>query len=307
MRTLAANGAVPCDTSAGKDIPSDLVGANCIPPGFMVEKGWDIVCNYYQNVESDQWIPYSIQNVDPLVSRESKHEYKYGTKDFKIYPTVSGKTVSPWHDVPVFSNENTKTYNLVVEIPMYSTAKMEMMKDELGNPIMQDVKDNAPRYYSYGTPFFNYGFIPKTWEDPGVIDSTTGAGGDGDPIDVIEVGSGPLSMASIVPVKVLGSFALIDEGEIDHKIIAIRVDDSKLSHVNSMAELETAKPGITGQIVDWLKNYKTSDGKPVNKLKQEHPLSQSEAYQLIEEVSSYYNKLVTGVTPNTKGYELPRI
>ena len=302
MRTLAANGAVPCSN----DIPSDLVASNCIPPGFMVQKGWDIVCNYYQNVESDEWIPYSIQNVEPVVARESKHEYKYGSKDFKIYPVVSGKTVSPWHDVEVFNNVNSKTYNLVVEIPMYSTAKMEMMKAELGNPIMQDVKDNAPRYYSYGTPFFNYGFIPRTWEDPNVIDSVTGAGGDGDPIDVIEVGTGPLSMASIVPIKVLGSFALIDEGEIDHKIIAVRVGDSKLGHVNSMAELETAKPGITAEIVDWLKNYKTSDGKPQNKLKQEHPLSQTEAYQLIEEVSTYYNKLVSGDTPNTKGYDLPR-
>ena len=306
MRTLAANGAVPCDTSYGKEIPSDLVGQNCIPPGFMVEKGWDIVCDYYQNVDSDKWIPYSIQNVEPLVARDSKHEYKYGTKDFKIYPTVGGKVVSPWHDLPLFSNENSKVYNLVVEIPMYSTAKMEMMKDELGNPIMQDVKDDAPRYYSYGTPFFNYGFIPRTWEDPNVIDATTSAGGDGDPIDVIEVGTGPLSMASIVPVKVLGSYALIDEGEIDHKIIAVRVDDSKLGHVNTMDELETAKPGIQAQLVDWLKNYKTSDGKPQNRLKQEHPLSQYEAYELIEEVSGYYNKLVAGETPNTKGYALPR-
>lgn len=57
---------------------------------------------------------------------------------------------------------------------------------------MQDTKDNAPRYYTYGTPFFNYGLFPQTWEDPTHKDEDTGALGDGDPIDAIEIGSGPL-------------------------------------------------------------------------------------------------------------------
>ena len=44
MRALAAQGAEPCPN----EIPSDLLAANCIPPGFMVQTGWDIVCDYYQ-------------------------------------------------------------------------------------------------------------------------------------------------------------------------------------------------------------------------------------------------------------------
>lgn len=43
MRKLAAQGAKPCPD----DIPSDLLEANCIPPNFMVQTGWDIVCDYY--------------------------------------------------------------------------------------------------------------------------------------------------------------------------------------------------------------------------------------------------------------------
>ena len=43
MRKLAAQGAKPCDISNGKTIPSDLLAANCIPPGFMVQSGWEIV------------------------------------------------------------------------------------------------------------------------------------------------------------------------------------------------------------------------------------------------------------------------
>lgn len=35
---------------------------------------------------------------------------------------------------------------------------------------------------------WNYGAIPQTWEDPDHIDPNTNCRGDGDPIDVIEIG-----------------------------------------------------------------------------------------------------------------------
>jgi 3'-phosphoadenosine 5'-phosphosulfate synthase len=251
-------------------------------------------CDYYQHVESEAWVPYSVQNVEPLTARLVTHEGKYATKNFKLFPTVDGKIVSPWHNVPLMADKSKGLYNMVVEIPMYSTAKMEVSKDEVDNPIMQDIKDNRPRYYSYGIPFFNYGLLPQTWEDPTVADPSVGAKGDGDPIDAIEIGSGPLGMGSVVRVKVLGSMELIDEGETDHKIIVLREDDAHFDDVHSMNDLERVKPGVTAMLLDWLKNYKTSDGKPVNRLKQDEPTSVSEAVKIIEEVSGYYNNLISG-------------
>ena len=250
-------------------------------------------CDYYQNVDSEAWIPYSIQNVDPFTAKLTAHEGKYATKNFKLFPTVNELTVSPWHDVPL-KDVSSGLYNMVVEIPMYSTAKMEVSKEEIGNPIMQDIKDKRPRYYSYGIPFFNYGLLPQTWEDPTISDSVTGANGDGDPIDVIEVGSGPLGMGSIVRIKVLGSMELIDEGETDHKIIALREGDIHFDSVHNMGDLEKVKPGITVSLLDWLKNYKTSDGKAVNRLKQDEPTSSFEAIQIINEVNGYYKNLISG-------------
>ncbi|CAN0416346.1 unnamed protein product [Hapterophycus canaliculatus] len=80
---------------------------------------------------------------------------------------------------------------------------MEVMKDVPFNPIMQDESKGKPRYYTYGVPFFNYGLLPQTWEDPYLKDSQ-GHGGDNDPLDVMEVGDGPLVMGTMVAVKVLG-------------------------------------------------------------------------------------------------------
>jgi 3'-phosphoadenosine 5'-phosphosulfate synthase len=305
MRKLAAQGATMCDVSHGKEIPSDLLEANCIPPGFMVQSGWDIVCDYYQNVESDRWVPYSIQNVEPLLARGARSSGRYGTMDFKLEPYYKGHSVSAWHGVDLFADQAQGLYNFVVEIPMYSTAKMEMMKEVAGNPIMQDTKDGKPRYYSYGTPFFNYGLLPQTWEDNTYQDPETGALGDGDPIDAIEVGTGALPMGSIVPVKVLGSMELIDEGETDHKIIVLRSDDPHFKSINTVKDLDKYYPHTVSRLVDWLKNYKTSDGKPQNSLTSDEPTSPAAAVRIIDEVSAFYQKLVSGETPSPEGYQLP--
>lgn len=308
MRALARNGATPCDVSHGKQIPSDLEAANCVPPGFMVQSGWEIVCDYYQNVDSPDWVPYSVQNIEPKVSKSARLEGKYGTIDFKLYVTHKGAIVSPWHDVPLYAiGGKPNEVNFVVEIPMYSTAKMEVSKTELHNPIMQDVKNGQPRYYTYGTPFFNYGLLPQTWEDSTRIDLQTGAAGDNDPIDAIEIGDGPLAMGSVVIVKVLGSLELIDEGETDHKIIVLRSTDPHYHLINSMKDLEKYQPGVTKRLIEWLKNYKTSDGKPQNKLANETPNTAEEALEIIKEVSDFYQTLIAGkvTSPSIDGFELP--
>ena len=308
MRTLARQGAIPCDVSNGKQIPSDLEAENCVPPGFMVQSGWDIVCDYYQNVDSPDWVPYSVQYIEPKVSKSTKHEGKYGTTDYKLYVTQNGAIVSPWHDIPLYAEGGSKyEVNFIVEIPMFSTAKMEVSKTEPNNPIMQDVKNGKPRYYSYGTPFFNYGLLPQTWEDSTYIDSVTGAKGDNDPIDAIELGDGPLPMGSVITCKVIGSLELIDEGETDHKIIVLRSSDPHYHSINSLHDLEKYNKGVTSKLVDWLKNYKTSDGKPQNKLAKEIPNSQDEAIEIIEEVSQFYKNLLSDLVQDDsiKDFSLP--
>ncbi|CAM9151383.1 unnamed protein product, partial [Ectocarpus fasciculatus] len=307
MRALARAGAHPCDVSNGKDIPSDLLAANCIPPGFMVQSGWDVVCDYYQNLDSPDYVPYSVQFVDPTMHKHTKHSGKYSTTDFELHVTdSSGKIVSPWHDVPLRpSSSKNDIFNFVVEIPMYSTAKMEVMKGEPHNPIMQDTKDGKPRYYTYGVPFFNYGLIPQTWENCEHADPDTGAKGDNDPIDVMEIGEGPIPMGSVVSVRVLGSLELIDEGETDHKIIALRSTDPHFDDIHNMKELERYKPGVTAMLIDWLKNYKTSDGKPANSLKHEVPTTQAEAISVIEEVHEFYKNIRQSPASVTDQFYLP--
>jgi len=68
---------------------------------------------------------------------------------------------------------------------------MELATDEEFNPIKQDLKkswfsgEKELRYYAK-FPYFNYGFIPWTWEDSS-IKNFKGYYGDNDPIDIVEL------------------------------------------------------------------------------------------------------------------------
>jgi len=287
MRLLARNGAVPCSPT---DIPTDLVEANCIPSGFMVPKGWDGVVDYYKHAdEAERWTPWSRPHVEPPVAPRTSNEGNFGSVTFRL---KSLDHDSMWHDVPMKpSGQDETIINLVTEIPKMVTAKMELQKERASNVISQDVnKDGSPRYYTYGTPFFNYGLVPETWEDPSVK-STAGYGGDNDPLDVMEFGSDPLLMGSITPCRVLGSLELIDEGETDHKILCIALSDKDAPSIHSMDDLERIKPGTLARLLDWLKRYKTSDGKGENNLASDTPKTVQESLAVIEETHARWRAL----------------
>lgn len=62
--------------------------------------------------------------------------------------------------------------------------------------------------------------------------------GDNDPVDVVEIGSQQLETGGVYKVKVLGAYAMIDEGELDWKIIAIRTDDPMADYLNDIDDVE---------------------------------------------------------------------
>lgn len=139
---------------------------------------------------------------------------------------------------------------------------------EVLNPIKQDVKKGKLRYVANCFPhkgyIWNYGAIPQTWENPEHLDAATGCKGDNDPIDVLEIGSRVANRGEVVQVKVLGTLALIDEGETDWKVIAIDVNDPAASQLNDIGDVDKVFPGLMKATVEWFKIYKMPDGKPEN-------------------------------------------
>lgn len=76
-----------------------------------------------------------------------------GTESFRLNFKGEAGTISPWHDIPL---KGDKGYNMVVEIPKMTKAKMEIATKEESNPIAQDVKKGKLRDY-HGPIFWNYG------------------------------------------------------------------------------------------------------------------------------------------------------
>ncbi|GAA6214818.1 inorganic pyrophosphatase 2, mitochondrial [Lates japonicus] len=247
--------------------------------------------------------------------------------DYRIYfKTSEGKYISPFHDIPLIAEteqdndvpakkpRNSETevlYNMVVEVPRWSNAKMEIATKEPLNPIKQDVKKGKLRYVANIFPhkgyIWNYGALPQTWEDPNHTDTDTKCCGDNDPIDVCDIGGQVCSPGQVIQVKVLGILAMIDEGEMDWKVIAINAKDPDAKNLNSIEDVRKSRPGHLEATVDWFRKYKVPDGKPENQFGFNGQFKDKDfAVEIIKSTHEHWRALVQKKT-NNEGIECKNI
>ncbi|XP_061491270.1 inorganic pyrophosphatase isoform X2 [Rhineura floridana] len=212
-----------------------------------------------------------------------------------------GQYISPFHDIPIHPDGCQDRFNMVVEIPRWTSAKMEIATKDPLNPIKQDVKKGKLRYVANCFPhkgyIWNYGAIPQTWEDPHHKDENTGCCGDNDPIDVCEIGNKACSRGEIIQVKVLGTLAMIDEGETDWKVIVINIEDPEAANFNNIDDVRKHKPGYLEATEDWFRRYKVPDGKPENQFAFNGEFKdKGYATAIIEETHGFWKALVTKKT-----------
>jgi len=220
-----------------------------------------------------------------------------GTDSYRLFFKDGDKTISPWHDIPLKDGD---LYNAVIEIPKYTKAKMEIAVKEASNPIAQDIKKGKLRDY-HGPIFWNYGAFPQTWEDPNIEHPVVKCMGDNDPVDVVEIGSKAVASGSVVKVKVLGCLAMIDDGELDWKVIAIANDDEMASKLNDIGDVDTHMPGVVSGIREWFRWYKTPDDKPLNGFGyDEKALDKKATIEVLEETNGHYKDLMSGKTDKGK-------
>ena len=139
---------------------------------------------------------------------------------------------------------------------------------------------------------FNYGAFPQTWEDPAHVTPDTGCAGDNDPIDACEIGTKIFRSGSVVKVKVLGCLAMIDDGETDWKVICIACDDPLAQKLNDIEDVESHIPGLIAVMREWLRNYKTADGKPQNTFgMDEKAMNREYTMEVVQETNEFWKKL----------------
>ncbi|GLG99078.1 Inorganic pyrophosphatase, partial [Gryllus bimaculatus] len=182
---------------------------------------------------------YEITNIGTSCARKDAdltgRKGKPNSFNYRMYLRSEQGPVSPFHDVPLVVDLEGSEVNMVVELPRWSNAKMEVNTREPLNPIMQDSTRGRMRYLANVFPYhgvpWNYGALPQTWENPH---------------------------------QVLGALALIDQGESDWKIITIDTSDPLAPLLQDIADVDRLRPGLLSVTVDWFRMYKIPDGKPEN-------------------------------------------
>lgn len=142
---------------------------------------------------------------------------------------------------------DTGAINAVIEIPAGTNQKIEFnTENERFEADQLKGKDRVIDFLPYPA---NYGFIPSTLMD-------TDRGGDGDALDVLVIAAAQPTgtLMTIRPIAVLN---LIDDGEIDTKIIAVPVDTSlQIIEVANFEDFLIKYNAGMRIIETWFLNYK---------------------------------------------------
>lgn len=146
----------------------------------------------------------------------------------------------PWHGAH-FGSKAPEFVNAIIEIPQGSRSKYEVDK-ETGL-----LKLDRVIYSSFHYPV-NYGFIPQT------------LGQDNDPLDILVICSQSIQSLCLVEAKIIGNMQMIDQGQVDDKIIAVAAKDPSVNHIKNVDELP---PHFIAELKNYFEQYKVLENKKV--------------------------------------------
>ncbi len=152
----------------------------------------------------------------------------------------------------------------IIEIPFRSRNKFEV-DHESGR-----LKLDRVLYSAMGYPA-EYGYIENTLAL------------DGDPLDILVIGTEHTYPGCIVPARVVGYLEAVDNGFEDYKLISVVDVDPRYNDVN---RLEDLSPFILDEIKNFFENYKTLQKIEV-KVGEYH--NKEDALKLIEKCKQRYS------------------
>ncbi|KAL0483425.1 inorganic pyrophosphatase [Acrasis kona] len=125
--------------------------------------------------------------------------------------------VHPWHDISIGDNA-PDLINCVIEIPKSCKVKYEL--DKKTGLLRVDRILSSPLSYPA-----NYGFIPRTY------------GQDNDPLDALVLMQEEVAPLSVLRVRPIGVLLMLDQGEVDDKIICVHADDPHFRHYSHIDQI----------------------------------------------------------------------
>jgi inorganic pyrophosphatase len=167
-----------------------------------------------------------------------------------------------WHDINP-QRITKERFVVCIEISKGSKKKYELDK-ETGMIILDRVLFTSTHYPA------NYGFIPRTFA------------GDNDPLDVLVLCQEDIEPMSLVECYPIGVIKMIDQDEVDEKIIAIPFGDPSMIQYK---ELKQLPHHLLTEISHFFEVYKSLEGKKTYILDIE---DKEEALGIIQEAIDEY-------------------
>ncbi|XP_031130512.1 soluble inorganic pyrophosphatase PPA1-like [Ipomoea triloba] len=177
-----------------------------------------------------------------MSNEEATNEKGVPKLNERILSSLSRRSVAahPWHDLEIGA-EAPNIVNCVIEITKGSKVKYELDK-KTGL-----IKVDRILYSSVVYPH-NYGFIPRTLCE------------DNDPMDVLVLMQEPVIPGAFLRARPIGLMPMIDQGEMDDKIIAVCADDPEYRHYTDINQLP---PHRLAEIRRFFEDYKKNENKIV--------------------------------------------
>uniref|UniRef100_A0A8C2GK64 inorganic diphosphatase n=1 Tax=Cyprinus carpio TaxID=7962 RepID=A0A8C2GK64_CYPCA len=191
------------------------------------------------------------------------------TADYRLYfRNAEGKYISPFHDIPIYADEAENIFHAVVEVPRWTNAKMEVRNlQHLVQTSGCGSSQTLTLHADYLTSCSSH-----------VLHQVCSRG-------------------EVIRVKVLGTLALIDEGETDWKVIVINLEDPEAEDFSDIEDVRRLKPGFLEATLDWFRMYKVPDGKPENQFAFNGEFKNRDfAIKTIKDTHSFWKALISKKT-----------
>jgi inorganic pyrophosphatase len=170
----------------------------------------------------------------------------------------------PWHGAS-YGSKAPEQVQALIEIPQGSRSKYEIDK-ETGLLRLDRII-----FSSFIYPV-NYGFIPQT------------LGQDGDPLDILVICSQPIQPLCLVEATVIGNMQMIDQGQMDDKIIAVASNDPTVKHIKDIDELPEH---FFNELKHYFEEYKVLENKVVEI---DNFQNKTEAFRIIQDAIDFYKE-----------------
>lgn len=175
--------------------------------------------------------------------------------------------IHPWHDVRPGIQDLLlpQNFRAIIEIPKGSSNKYEL--DKTTGMLRLDRVLSSAVYYTA-----NYGFIPQTYAE------------DNDPLDVLVFCTEKVPPLCICEARAIGVMTMLDEGQPDHKIISVLINDPEFEDFHCIADF----PKHTFKMLKrFFEDYKNLEGKAVE-VDEIQPVER--AHEIIEDSLQRYSE-----------------